>query len=302
MPQLSIRKINANNGTALPGAVFQVAEKNSSEYTNITTGANGTATLNLAPGWYIVTETRAPTGFELDATPREIEIKPGENVAITVNNSKLPQLTIHKVDEQTGEGLSGAILRVTRGAEYKDVTTGKSGVAVLTGLAPGWYTVTERQAPTGYLLDTTPRVIQLKAGQDAELVVQNRRRPSLSIVKIDDITKQPLRYAKFRVSIKEGRTLGEYTTDAEGKIVLPNLDPALYVVEEITPPNGYNILDGTKEIRVEWGTDEVIEIPNQPVNPLLIKKVDAVSGEPLSGAKFRICVQQAAKQQYIPTI
>jgi uncharacterized surface anchored protein len=286
MPTLTITKINEQTGATLSGAVFSVTSKVGGEQSDIMTAANGKAVLSLAPGWYVVTETRAPSGYVLDSTPREIEIKPGEDAAINVSNSKMPQLTIRKVDEQTGEGLPGAILRVAQGNTHKDVTTGAGGVVTVSDLAPGWYTITERQAPEGYILGASPRSVQLKAGEDTEIVIQNRRKPSLTIVKIDDVTKQPLPYAKFRVAIKEGKVLGEYTTDENGRIILENLDPAMYVIEEIAAPDGYNILDGVKEIRLDWGKDVVVEVPNEPVNPLIIKKVDAKTGEPLHGAKF----------------
>jgi uncharacterized surface anchored protein len=286
MPTLTITKINEKTGATLSGAVFSVTSKVGGEQTDVMTAANGKAVLSLAPGWYVVTETRAPSGYVLNSAPREIEIKPGEDAAITINNSKMPQLIIRKVDEQTGEGLSGAILRVAQGSTHKDVTTGAGGFATVSDLAPGWYTITERQAPEGYILDATPRSVQLIAGEDTEIVIQNRRKPSLTIIKIDDVTKQPLPYAKFRVTIKEGKVLGEYTTDENGRIILENLDPAMYVIEEITAPDGYHILDCVKEIRLDWGKDVVVEVPNEPVNPLIIKKVDSKTGEPLPGAKF----------------
>lgn len=70
----------------------------------------------------------------------------------------MPDLTIRKVDEQSGKGIPGVTLRVTKeGAkEYQDVTTGLDGVFVLENVTPGWYIIRETDTLEGYILDETP--------------------------------------------------------------------------------------------------------------------------------------------------
>ncbi|MCI8648666.1 MAG: hypothetical protein HFG20_00895 [Anaerotruncus sp.] len=167
-------------------------------------------------------------------------------------------------------------------------TTGADGTYLLKDLEPGWYIVTEIQVSEGYLLDSSPHYIELKGGQDSELTVTNKHKPSLKIVKYDETTKQPLQFAKFRISIKNGKILGEYTTDANGEILLEEIDPQLYVIQELAAPNGYILMDDSKEALVEWGKTTIVEFYNQPKNPLLIKKVDTKTGEPLEKAKFLV--------------
>ena len=90
------------------------------------------------------------------------------------------------------------------------------------------------------------------------------------------------------MQIKNGKILGEYRTDAAGRIYLENIDPELYVITEVKAPDGYILLTSSKEALVEWGKTTTLQFENQPRNPILVKKVDTKTGEPLAGAKFRV--------------
>ena len=90
------------------------------------------------------------------------------------------------------------------------------------------------------------------------------------------------------MQIKNGKILGEYRTDAAGRIYLENIDPELYVITEVKAPDGYILLTSSKEALVEWGKTTTLQFENQPRNPILVKKVDTKTGEPLAGAKFLI--------------
>ena len=119
-------------------------------------------------------------------------------------------------------------------------------------------------------------------------MIKNKAKPSLRIVKTDSVTKQPMQGVTFEVSIKQGKSLGEYKTDSNGEIFLPNLDPELYVIRETKTLAGYLIDNQVKEALVEWGKVTEVCFTNTPKNPLLIYKVDFHTGEPLAGATFLV--------------
>jgi len=185
-------------------------------------GIDGTITLdNLDAGWYVISEVRAPSGYVPDYTPREIEVVPGETAVITINNNRDPSLTIRKIDEQTLAGIEGVTLRITKegAAEYRDVVTGKDGIVIIP-LSPGWYSVQERVAKPGYLLDDTVHAIELKEGKDSEITITNRKKPSLKLVKLCSVTKNPLQ-ASFEIKVKNGHSLckGDYRSfHASGRV------------------------------------------------------------------------------------
>jgi uncharacterized surface anchored protein len=210
----------------------------------------------------------------------------------------MPQMTLIKKDAVSGAVLPGATFRVAwnSGANYRDVTTDENGEAIITNLVPGWYTITETNAPEGYLLDSTPQQILMVEGRDEVVELFNERKPSLTILKVDDVTKTPLQYARFRIEQKTEHgvsLIGEYITDADGMVYLDNIIPGRYLITETAAPDGYNIDTGTHEVTIESGQAYQIEFTNTAQSPIYIQKVDD-KGSPLMGAKFKVTTMNGA--------
>ena len=301
-PKLLIRKIDVDTGEPLEGAVIRVARRGSSEYTEVTTGKDGTALLeNLEEDWYQVQEIRSPEGYILDNIVHDVELIAGKTATVVLTNSKEPGLTIQKVDAETGDPLPGAVFRVTMpNGSIKDVTTDENGIAHLVDLAAGEIIVKEIRAPEGYLLDETEHHVRLESGKTAEITLKNSKEPSLTIKKIDSLTKQPMAGVKFSIMVKNGKPLGEFLTDENGEIHLSGLEcdleaGTIVVVKEVEPLPGYLLDEAEKEVLLEADKVTVVQFENQPLNPLLIKKVDQ-DGRPLAGVKFRV---KRADGQYV---
>lgn len=288
-----IRKVDAHTGKGLAGAVFTIHIKDGALIGEYITDINGIIVKdNLPEGWYTITEKQPPEGYLLEEgnSTRDIYIRPNDDIEVVFRDFAKPKLLIQKVDELTGKPLAGATFRIAPkdGVDFTEVTTGADGTALVENLNVDWYVVTEIRSPNGYLLDNTPHLVQLEAGKTTRLEITNQKKPSLKILKLDSITKQPLQFAEFNIREKNGKDLGNFVTDKNGEILLENVKPALYVVTEITAPDGYLLLDKPTEILVEWGKVSVITLENTPKHPLMIKKVDSKTGEALAGAKFII--------------
>ena len=301
-PKLLIRKIDVDTGEPLEGAVIRVSRRGSSEYTEVTTGKDGTALLEgLEEDWYQVQEIRSPEGYILDSTVHDVELIAGKTATVVLTNSREPGLTIKKVDAETGDPLPGAVFRVTMpNGSIKDVTTDENGIAHLIDLESGEIIVKEIRAPEGYLLDETEHHIRLEAGKNAEIILKNSKEPSLTIKKIDSVTKQPMAGVKFSISVKNGKPLGEFITDENGEIHLSGLEcdleaGTILVVKEVETLPGYLLDEAEKEVLLEADKATSVQFENQPLNPLLIKKVDQ-DGRPLAGVKFRV---KRADGQYV---
>ncbi|MDR1205672.1 MAG: hypothetical protein LBL26_09380 [Peptococcaceae bacterium] len=295
-PDLKIVKCDEKTGAALAGASFTVRQADSATLENVTTDAAGEAWLyDLDPGVYEITETLAPEGYLLGNPPQLITLFPNRTGVAQFTNLRKPSLTIRKYDEGTGLPLADTEFSVRHkdGSIVFEGMTDADGVITLENLADGWYTVTEIAAPYGYLIANQPKDVYLAGGEHVTVKFDNRSRPVLEIVKLDEQTKEPLAGAKFKVQKTEGETVGEFLTDADGRIELSPatgylLDEAVYSIDEIVAPDGYVLNPQHKDIELRWGQTSPVIFTNLKKPTLTIVKYDELSNEPLAGASFRL--------------
>lgn len=300
---LRVLKVDAQNNQPLAGAVIAIDQIDGDIHLEGTTDQNGEVFFEKLPpntSWE-VTELQAPSGYILNDEVFTAELKADQVVTVTIPNSTKPGLIIQKVDAETGDPLPGAVFRVTMpNGAVKDVTADENGIAHLIDLESGEIIVKEIRAPEGYLLDETEHHVRLEAGQTVRRILKNSKEPSLTIRKIDDLTKQPMSGVKFAVAVKNGKPLGEFLTDENGEIFLSGLEcdleaGTILVVKEVETLPGYLLDEAEKEVLLEADKATSVQFENQPLNPILIKKVDQ-DGKPLAGVKFRV---KRADGQYV---
>lgn len=299
-PVLSVVKYDAENDTYLAGATFRIAKiEDGSHYLDRVTDTNGRISISdLEPGVYSVKEIAAPSGYVLNDTEYHVELFPGKDSTLVVNNEKKPNLKIVKTDAMTGAPISGVTFTVNK-ADSSTLTTVKTdanGEALLTALDPGVYVVRETSVPDGYLLDSEAQTITLVPNKTGTVRFRNYPKPTLTIDKVDSVTKDPIKGAKFHITYASNNSftgelndLGTYFTDENGQIKLTKLRDGWYRVTEVEPAAGYAIKDpATQDCFIQAGTGKVLTFENTPLSALIIKKVDADSGTMLQGAKFRV--------------
>ena len=292
-PGLSITKIDAETKKPLSGAVFKLTRANGDVIReDITTGEDGTAFVEgLDAADYIVTEITAPGGYILDKNPRTISLEQGKTYTLTIENTKKPGLLIKKVDAQTSKPLAGASFKVTRGdgsVVRENVVSDVDGIVHLAELDTGTYIITETIAPSGYVIDDTPKTVELRAGQTYEVVFSNSRSYGLQIRKIIKGTNKPLSGCVFRVAKANGEIIGKYTTNSAGLATVSGLEDGVYVVTELSCPEGYRLDSTPQNVIVKSGELATVEFQNEKLASIRIKKIDAVTKKGIYGVRFLV--------------
>ncbi|EOQ05387.1 TQXA domain-containing protein [Bacillus cereus VDM021] len=212
---------------------------------------------------------------------------------LQVNWKSLGGLKVIKVGEQK-EVLQGAVFEVFNSANEKvgTITTNEEGTASLSGLETGKYTLKEVKAPTGYVLNDQPKILEVKTGEVATITVENTKiKGNVQLLKVDQDGKKKLASAVFVLVDEKGNQLQEYTTDKDGLIKVNNLPFGKYQFIEKSSPTGYILVKDPIPFNVtENGkTIELIAKNTQAKGSLEITKVDVANGNnKLPGAEFTI--------------
>ena len=290
-PGIQIYKWDQDTKEPLANAKFKIRKADGSTIGEYITDVQGRIFAgDLDAGIYTVMETEAPEGYLLDAQAKNITLEPGKTAYLSFSNRAKPEMSLIKTDELTGGPLAGAVFHISRqgGKDLGSFTTDENGQVNLGKLDPGVYVIEEIKAPDGYAVTNLPMEIQLGWGERKEVEIRNKALSPLYIKKVDSQTGEPVSGVKFRVEKTDGEFMGEYTTDRNGFACIPELEPGYYVVTEVSVPEGY-LKDSTpKTVQVKLGVPAVLEFSNTAKQGLSMKKVDAVSGEVLPGAGFRV--------------
>ena len=292
-PGLLIKKIDSQTKKPLQGAVFKITRGDGSVVReSVTTDADGIIHLpELDTGTFIITEVSAPDGYAIDETPKTVEIRAGQTYEVTFTNTKKGGFTIKKIDEDTRQPLKNAIFSISKanGEIVKDrAETDENGVITLTGLPDCTLIVTEIEAPDGYILQDMPKSIEVKAGGNYEMTFTNKRAYGLQIRKVIKGTNQPLDGCTFTVEKANGEMVGSYTTDSSGLATVTGLEDGVYVVTEISCPEGYRLDPEPQNVIVKAGELATVTFENEKLAGVRIKKIDAVTGKGIYGVRFLI--------------
>lgn len=298
-PDMKIIKRDAMSGKPIAGTVFSIKSVTGSYSTSVTTGTDGSATLSAIPaGVYVVREESVPEPYIVTNTEQTVALRPGKTSEVTFVDYEKPGLEIIKKNIANGEPIEGVTYRIEQidGSFSTSATTDNHGRIFLDSVPVGTFKVTEINVPNHVILCPIPQEVALKAGETSTVTFFNALKPSLEIRKLDSVTGDPVKGAKFQIWYGSNHTdtgelndLGTYFSDASGKIILPEIKDGWYKVTELEPASGYAIKEAaTQECFISGGESKVLTFENTPLSAIIIRKVDSESGQPLEGAWFRI--------------
>ena len=262
----------------------------------------GKISISGISGTIVATEVKSIPGYTIDENSRTqtVVVNPNDTQTLYFYNTPVGGLQIIKSDKDSGKRISGVKFEIRKmnGEIIGTYTTDSDGVIYLPEAESGWYTVTELEAASGYLLDTTPHRIEVKDGQTATLEIINHKSSRILLHKVDKATGKGIYGAVFLLYDSNRNPIGEYVTDQDGYIYADEgLADGRYYLREIKAAPGYVLDPELKTIYVRYGSTTEIEWSNTAEcgQIQIIKKSaddNATNGLPagtlLEGAVFEI--------------
>lgn len=290
-------------------------------------------------------EISVPNGYVLDTKAYGINLIIGGTTKKDVTDKEqFADLTVYKegevltgasvtdsgvVFQYTKQRLKGAVYNVYAGADIKaadgrvifqkgalvkeGLTTGEDGSATLKNLHLGTYIVTETKAPVDYVCKGESKTVTLSyAGQNVEVAVGNvtfandRQKASVSVLKQDDTTKNPLSggiyglYAAEDIAdvsgnivVRKDTLIEKATTGNDGNAVyqadLP-INHSYYVKELQAPENYFRNSEDVFSFRFQYTNDKQASVAfthtfeNERVNATIhLVKKDKETGRDTQG-------------------
>ena len=307
----TIRKVDADNPTVgIPGAVIRITSVKLDDGGSFTgtyvTGEGGYISkedldfASLPFGSYVAEEITPPEGFILSSDTSKVKQTfawDGKtDVSLVFENSSKVKVQLKKVDE-SGKPLAGAIFIILHDGQIIGTEeTDADGTITVSNVSEGYYEFVEVSAPAGYDCDRSPvgayvNAWDLQGEQTITVTKTNYHKCSLTVEKIDAETGDPVPNTSFHIRGINVAYENDVTTGGNGTVTLTELPSGCYEIIETNVPSPY-ILDTNNRktvwIDAEQGKDITATFANSKKPGLIIRKIDAQTGEPLSGVQFRI--------------
>lgn len=240
------------------------------------------------------------------------------NDPVTLNFS-LAIETFGKLELQklntNGDLVNGAIFNVTGPNGYNQDITVTNGKITIDKLRKGIYTITEKSAPDGYLLNTQAYNVEVKVNQTAtQAIVNNEPTGTIQVIKKSeqgDLIKGTIFKVIANENIKnvagtkkyytEGQVIANITTDSNGLAEITNLPLGKYIVEETQATTGY-LIDNTKHnvtLSYKGQTEKIVlesfeKIDTTPTGKITVYKTDNYNNR-LKGAEISLYAREDIK-------
>lgn len=289
----------------------------------ITESATGKYTCNFLPieskngTTYYVKELSAPDHYAIDTDVHPVTLKTANSTVAVSNNATskfyetpLGSVRTTKVDADHPDVLlSGAEFTVynsDKATVYGKLAETSKGTYQLDEIPAGTYYLRETKAPQYYNIDNTFYQFTISdAGKIVDVSINGNDKfpnaPQKGDIKIVKRSADGVLSGwKFEVS---GTALNgtpvatkTYTTDAKGEINISNLLIGTYTVKEVKDGKtvGY-ITPANQAIEVKSNATTTATFENKPFGHIVINKVDAKTGEKVTGATFGIYTDSTCK-------
>ena len=306
----------------IPAQAYTSATDDTLTDAEITESATGKYTCNFLPieskdgTTYYVKELSAPDHYAIDTDVHPVTLKTANSTVAVSNNATskfyetpLGSVRTTKVDADHPDVLlSGAEFTVynsDKATVYGKLAETSKGTYQLDEIPAGTYYLRETKAPQYYNIDNTFYQFTISdAGKIVDVSINGNDKfpnaPQKGDIKIVKRSADGVLSGwQFRVTgtAKTGQSYDQtFTTNAKGTITISNLRIGDYKVIEVKTGKtvGY-ITPANQTIEVKSNATTTATFENKPFGHIVINKVDAKTGEKVTGATFGIYTDSTCK-------
>lgn len=286
---VQIRKVDQDTNEPLTGAVIKIVDESGKEVYRFTSTDGYVTIPNLSVGKYQAIEVNAPDGYYLNTKPYDFSITPEtKELSITMQDMK-NQVEILKVDEESGDILSGATLRLVNVDTNQEVASWPTTdeAKIFTGLPAGNYQVEEVKAPEGYVHQINAMPFTISNIQSKKVTIKfSNTKSEVMISKVDE-TGKLLAGAKIAIYDADGNEVKEFVSKTTPTII-EKLAVGHYIAKEIEAPDGYQLNPNSVSFEIKDNTKNLAITIKNTKKALYFGKVDADTGSYVSGAVLQL--------------
>lgn len=247
---------------------------------------------NLEQATYQIQQTETISGYEFDNNVYEVNVMfDSPHSELIIINKYLGNIKIITKDSKTGEVLQNTKFNITNTTtnENKDYITDEYGQVFIEKTQTASYIIEQIEAPRYYEKDSNKYTVSVAPENTTVQNIENQPYSDLYIYNIDNSDEKGIENTKFKlINIDNNEVIGEYTTDVDGKIIIENLYPSNYKIEQISIDNRYDPYSESQEILIELAKDPYnIKFNSSKKGGIHIVKRN-IDNELLEGVKFNI--------------
>ena len=297
---ITVRVVEKTTKAVISGAVIEIWAQNGEMVNSYVTDGTGTIMTDaLAPGFYVLHLVHVEGGYAAEITEATVEIRNGVPVTYTFEVTASGSLNIISKD-QNGKAIPGMKVSVTTisGSFVGEYTTGDNGMAIVSGLAPGYYVIHENEAPDGFNIVFETRRAEVLSNQAAEVVFTHTQTVGLQIRTLVQQTNELLPGAVYRITNLDGSLVGSYTSGADG-LAFISLKPGTYVVTLVSAPSGYALEgEATRNVTVLANEITIETYIVKQLSGIHVRVVDGASGAGIYNVRILLMNGSSCIKEY----
>lgn len=278
---LTLVKYDVTTGARLAGAYFELRSGSAAVATTVSNSDGLVIFTDLTPGTYTLVETQPPAGYIAAGSSQTVVVAADGSITVdgfaaelaSIGNTPVNATGLHVLTQNSaGQPLTGSTWRLLQGAAtVQVVTSGIDGIASFTQPAAGSYTLLQTSAPVGYQYSDTSHIVTVDtngiitidgAVTNTLTVINQPLANAVTFSKTDAVTGAPLAGAAFTLTSAASGTLNAVSS-GEGRVNFGTVLAGDYVLQETTPPAGYQLDTVTRTVVV--ATDGTVTVDGAPI-------------------------------------